>query len=143
MKSVLILVNVERWCHAGSTVVLHDCLPVAEVAAARERRTSFWVGDCWKALEYLLRERPELRISIVPCYPSGLVVIQGLDPRSPTSVEELAALHRQYLLLPYPDSCDGWPSHYPMVSNDDHELHRLISALVTPSASLMGRREPT
>lgn len=134
--------NVERWCHAGSTVVLHDCLPIAEVAAARERRTSFWVGDCWRALEYLLRERPGLRLSIVPCYPSGLVVIQGLDPRSQTSAEHLAARLQHYLLLPHPDSCEGWPSHYPMVSNDDPDLNRFISSLVPPRPSFRGDREP-
>lgn len=134
--------NVERWCHAGSTVVLHDCLPVAEVAAARERRTSFWVGDCWKALECLLRERPELRISIVPCHPSGLVIIQRLDSDSRMSVERLAALHQQYLTLPCPDSFNGWPSHYPLESNHDPELHRFIWSLATPVPSNTGRREP-
>jgi hypothetical protein len=134
--------NVERWCHAGSTVVLHDCLPVAEVAAARERRTSFWVGDCWKALECLLRERPGLRISIVPCYPSGLVVIQRLDPASPMSPERLTALYQQYLFLPYPDSFNGWPSHYPIESNHDPDLNRFIASLVAPGPSNRGRREP-
>lgn len=124
--------NVERWCHAGSTVVLHDCLPIAEVAASRERRTTFWVGDCWKALECLLRERPGLRISVVPCHPSGLVVIQGLDPEGRMSAERLAAYHQQYLLLPYPDPSDSWPSHYPIQSNEDPALHDFISTLVTP-----------
>jgi len=133
--------NVERWCHAGSTVVLHDCLPVAEVAASRERRTSFWVGDCWKALECLLRERPGLRISIVPCYPSGLVVIQRLDPKSALSEERLAALHQQYLSLPYPDSFNSWPAHYPLESNHDPELSLFISSLARSGPSSTGRGE--
>jgi tetratricopeptide (TPR) repeat protein len=134
--------NVERWCHAGSTVVLHDCLPVAEVAASRERQTSFWVGDCWKALECLLRERLDLRISVVPCHPSGLVLIQRLDPGSRWSAERLATLHQQYLSLPCPDSFKGWPSHYPLVSNHDPELNRFISSLVAPGSSAGAHREP-
>lgn len=134
--------NVERWCHAGSTVVLHDCLPVAGVAASRERQTSFWVGDCWKALECLLRERHDLRISVVPCHPSGLVVIQRLEPGSRWSAERLATLQQQYLPLPCPDSSKGWPSHYPLVSNQDPELNQFISSLVTPGSSAGTHREP-
>ena len=73
--------NVERWCASTSTVILHDCLPVAGIAATRERQTAFWVGDTWKALECLLHERPDLHISIVPCHPSGLVVVQNSTRR--------------------------------------------------------------
>jgi hypothetical protein len=127
--------NVERWCARTSTVVLHDCLPAAPIAASRERRTSFWVGDTWKALEYLLRERPDLEISIIPSYPSGLVVIRNLDPQFSISSELLEARAARYLPLEYPYAPGAWPSHYSVVPNAEPHLAELL-------ASLGGARDP-
>jgi tetratricopeptide (TPR) repeat protein len=121
--------NVERWCARTSTVVLHDCLPAAPVAASRQRRTSFWVGDTWKALEYLLRERPDLEISIIPSYPSGLVVIQNLDPGFSISNEALGARMAHYLPLEYPYAAGAWPSHYSVVPNAEPHLAQLLASL--------------
>lgn len=73
--------HAEAWCHERSTIVLHDCLVVSPVAASRRRRTRFWVGDCWKALQALSIERPELELGVVPTFPSGLVVVRRLNPR--------------------------------------------------------------
>lgn len=122
--------NVERWCTPASTVILHDCLPVMAVAAERERRTSFWVGDTWKALECLLRERPDLRISVVPCYPSGLVVIRGLDPRSTLPSERLEALFSEYHSVSYPYEPGALPRHYAVVANTEPQLSQFLAALV-------------
>lgn len=132
--------NVERWCHPEATVVLHDCLPVAEVAAARQRRTRFWVGDLHRALDCLLNERPDLRISIVPCYPSGLVVVQRLNPKSTAFAGALEPLCRKYMSRPYPGSAERWPAHYPLTSNSDPELARFISSLAKPASSGRERR---
>jgi tetratricopeptide (TPR) repeat protein len=118
--------NAERWCAPTSTVVLHDCLPVAGIAASRERRTTFWVGDTWKALECLLRERPDLRISIVPCHPSGLVVVQNLDPASSVLSSRLEALSARYLPLEYPSEPGVLPGHYPIVPNTEAQLARVL-----------------
>jgi hypothetical protein len=121
--------NVERWCTPGATVILHDCLPVMPVAAERERRTGFWVGDTWKALECLLRERPDLMISIVPCYPSGLVVIRKLNPRSGLSSDRLEALFSEYRAVSYPYEPGALPGHYPLVANTEPQLSELLAAL--------------
>jgi tetratricopeptide (TPR) repeat protein len=119
--------NVERWCAPSSTIVLHDCLPPSAIAAARERRTNFWVGDTWKALEYLIRERPDLQIAIVPAYPSGLVLVQHLDPAYSITSGELAARSASYLSLEYPYEAGAWPSSYPIVPNDEAQLARLLA----------------
>jgi hypothetical protein len=118
--------NVERWCNRGSMVVLHDCLPVAEVAAARERQTSFWVGDSWKALDGLLKHRPELHVSVVPCYPSGLVIIQNLDSESETLPRCAAALREEYLEKTYPHAPSDWPNRYRMIENTEGGLNQLL-----------------
>jgi hypothetical protein len=119
--------NVERWCARGSTVLLHDCLPVAAVAALRQRRTTFWVGDTWKALEYLLRTRPDLSISLVPCYPSGLVIIRNLNPDLEADPAALVAFEKAYLDAAYPYRGGAWPSTYPFIANSERELERLLA----------------
>lgn len=128
--------NVERWCGAGSTVVLHDCLPPHPVAAARQRRSSFWVGDSWKALECLLELRQDLHVSVVPCYPSGLVVIQNLDPASRVLSESLDSLSRRYRDLDYPHEPGVFPSHYPIVANAEPQLGRLLARLRAPAPAV-------
>ncbi|HTV21265.1 MAG TPA: class I SAM-dependent methyltransferase, partial [Polyangiaceae bacterium] len=118
--------NVERWCAPSSTIILHDCLPVAGIAASRERRTTFWVGDTWKALECLLHERPDLAISIVPCHPSGLVVVQNLDPTSTVLSSRLDALTARYQPLAYPYEPGVLPGHYPIVPNTEAHVARWV-----------------
>jgi hypothetical protein len=120
--------NVESWCRPGSVVVLHDCLPVHRAAAARERETSFWVGDTWKALECLLKERSDLRISVLPCYPSGLVVVHNPDPAAPLR-GRLDALIGAYSPLEYTYGPGALPAHYPVIQNDERALAPWLAAL--------------
>lgn len=122
--------NVERWCHRGSTIVLHDCLPVAPITAARDRATRFWVGDTWKALECLLAHRKDLTIRVIPAYPSGLVLIQKLDPESTVLRDSHDELTRQYVDAPYPYLPGRWPDHFPMLENTTAAL----TAFLTRSA---------
>lgn len=126
--------NVERWCGPRSTIILHDCLPVAAIAASRERQTTFWVGDTWKALDCLLHERRDLQITVVPCHPSGLVVIQGLDPTSTALGSKLDALSARYLPLPYPYEPGVVPGHYPVIPNTEAHVARLLGASRAPGA---------
>jgi hypothetical protein len=127
-------IHVERWCGAGSTIVLHDCLPPHPVAAARERRSNFWVGDAWKALECLLERRPDLRISVIPCYPSGLVVIGNLDPASSVLRDTLESLSRSFVERSYPYGPGVFPSHYPLVANTEPGLGQLLTNLQASAA---------
>jgi tetratricopeptide (TPR) repeat protein len=75
-------IHVERYCTRDSVVVLHDTLPVAPQAASRPRQTSYWCGDVWKMLPCLRRFRPDLSLLTIPCHPSGLTIVTGLDPQS-------------------------------------------------------------
>jgi hypothetical protein len=90
-------INTERYCTPNSVVILHDCLPLRPPAARRQdkgRRMALdsqrslagtgggWTGDVWKVLRILQEHRRDLRINVLDCPPSSLVVITGCDPES-------------------------------------------------------------
>jgi hypothetical protein len=109
-------VHAERWCARESTIVLHDCVPVATATAARERRTRFWVGDTWKAAWALAEHRPDLRIRTILTPPSGLVVVRRLDPAS-ERLAELDAVIAELMPLAYPLAPGQWPEQLRVVPN--------------------------
>ncbi|MDF3067136.1 MAG: hypothetical protein K0R38_2737 [Polyangiaceae bacterium] len=108
-------VNVEAWCAPGSTIVLHDCVPLLPLTASRERHTKFWVGDVWKVVSILRERRPELRVKIIATAPSGLCVVRGLDPQSSVLREHLDEIIEQYRDLAYPAQGLDVPSGFDLV----------------------------
>jgi hypothetical protein len=83
-------VNLERHSKPGSLIAFHDILPFCEEVATRRRQTRFWTGDTFKVLLVLASVRPDLRLAVVPCYPSGLGIVTGLDPRNTVPPTEYA-----------------------------------------------------
>lgn len=75
-------INIERSADKRTVVLVHDCLPIARLTAAREQVTDFWCGDVWKIIHCLRDYRPDLTLGVVPARPSGLGVITNLDPGS-------------------------------------------------------------
>lgn len=134
--------NVEKFCNDNSCVVLHDCLPVAPVAASRHRGTRFWVGDCWKALDILLETRPDLDIHVIPCPPSGLVVIRNLNPKARSLARALPQIISSELETTPPRSprsnepCEPgqWSDRYPLVANTGAAISRLFHPVSTEPA---------
>jgi hypothetical protein len=113
-------INTERVCSPRSTVVLHDCLPLHPNAARRRDRRqrpnaetarpvaiekSGWTGDVWKVLRILQKHRPDLRIVVFDCPPSGLVVIRGCNANDRTLSIEYDALVADWL---YAEDQPGW-----------------------------------
>lgn len=95
--------NVERYCSENSLIVLHDAIPRNFEMTERERRTSArrdkplawnWTGDVWRVLPLLRRERPELRIQVLDCPPTGLVLVGNLNPQYRMPPGRLAELTR-------------------------------------------------
>lgn len=71
--------NLESQSSPRSALFLHDCLPLDQRTGSWPRTTSFWSGDSWRILPYLLEHRADLRVHLIPCWPTGLVVVTNLD----------------------------------------------------------------
>jgi hypothetical protein len=85
------LIAAEAACHPRSLILLHDCVPLNPRMASRLYRPGdssegdtayFWTGDVWKLLPILKEYRPDLRLHVLDCPPTGLVAISRVDPES-------------------------------------------------------------
>lgn len=96
-------INVERYADANTVVLIHDCLPVTRRVATRARTTDFWCGDVWKVVFCLAQHRPDLKLSLLPTYPSGLLLVTGLNPRSSVLRDQFQQIVEGYKdrTLPY------------------------------------------
>ena len=93
--------NLERSSSIGTTILVHDCLPIDEVTAAHERSTSVWSGDVWRLLDVLREVRPDLEVNVVDVAPTGLGCIRGLDPNSTVLNHQYDEIVERYLTVPY------------------------------------------
>ncbi len=101
-QALMDFVNVERYSDARTIVLIHDCLPVVRCMAARERETGYWCGDVWKVAMCLTKYRPDLTLSVLPTYPSGLLIVTGLNPGSSVLRENFPAIVAEYRDQPLP-----------------------------------------
>jgi hypothetical protein len=75
--------NTERFCHERSLILMHDCLPPTSDMAERYSATQLnWAGDVWKLLPIFKKYRPDLRVNVLDCPPTGLVACTQLSSRS-------------------------------------------------------------
>jgi predicted O-methyltransferase YrrM len=98
-------IAVERFCSRQGIVILHDVLPINHEMTERDRQPSkrrdrdlatSWTGDVWRVLPELMRLRPDLRIEVLDCPPTGLAVVRNLDPTSGLLRHEAADLVRRF-----------------------------------------------
>jgi hypothetical protein len=94
-------INLERNSAGHTVILLHDCVPLDEVTASRERTTDFYCGDVWKATLAIRRLRPELEMAIVPTAPTGLCLVRGLDSASRLLEQELSDVVATYRELEF------------------------------------------
>jgi len=95
--------NVEKYSHPNTVVVIHDCLPVDAVSSNPNRTTNFWSGDPWKVMAALRKFRPDLTCFTVPTSPTGLGVVTNLNSGN-------RVLHESYdeIIARYQDKDYDW-----------------------------------
>ncbi len=84
--------NLERFCSPHAMVLIHGVVPLDFDMACRDQlddfrrsrsiRPTWWTGDVWKLIGVLQKYRPDLVIDVLDAAPSGLMLIQGIDPAS-------------------------------------------------------------
>jgi capsular polysaccharide biosynthesis protein len=99
-------INLERHCHNGSVIAVHDCIPLDPYMATRNQfdfsirdrspYKGWWTGDVWKLLLILKRYRPDLHVTAFDAPPTGLVVIQKLDPLSRVLSQHHSEIEREF-----------------------------------------------
>jgi hypothetical protein len=129
--------NTERQCHDRSVVLLHDCLPLNERMAERVFRydetehgstRQHWTGDVWKLLPIFRKLRPELRVVVFDCGPTGLVACTGLDPYSSVLRDDYQKIVDEYSPLTLGDfGLSRLWMQYPLI--DTQQLSANISDL--------------
>lgn len=91
--------NTERYMAPGGRIVMHDCMPWNSNMANRDRRTvksRAWTGDVWKIVPILRKYRPDLKVTLYDAAPTGLVVVENLDPKNRVLQENYDDIRRVF-----------------------------------------------
>ncbi|MFM9971122.1 MAG: class I SAM-dependent methyltransferase [Burkholderiales bacterium] len=94
-------INVEKNATPNSVVLIHDCYPLERETANRERTTGFWSGDIWRLIVLLKKYRQDLAINVIGTPPTGLGVVQHLDPNSTILSAQLDEIIAEFMALDY------------------------------------------
>jgi hypothetical protein len=92
-------INVEKYCSADSVILIHDVYPIDATSAARERASWFWSGDIWRLILALNKYRPDLSVNVIATRPTGLAIVQNLDPHSRVLAERQHEIADEFLAL--------------------------------------------
>ncbi|SBS75563.1 hypothetical protein MHPYR_260034 [uncultured Mycobacterium sp.] len=92
-------INLEKYCAPDSIILIHDVYPIDATSAARDRASWFWSGDIWRLILALKKYRPELSVNVIGTRPTGLGVIQNLDPQSRVLADHLDEIIDEFMAL--------------------------------------------
>lgn len=100
--------NTEACSHPSGLIAMHDCLPfdgeMIERVPNFAARTSklyggAWTGDVWKIVPLLKKYRPDLKLVLVDCAPTGLICATGLDPKSSVLKDNYLSIVNEFLSM--------------------------------------------
>ncbi|MGI3186205.1 hypothetical protein [Nioella aestuarii] len=77
------VIQTERRSRPDGVIMMHDCCPFDHPMTTRDLNNipeAAWTGDVWKLLPILKQYRPDLKIDVLDCKPTGLVMLSNLDP---------------------------------------------------------------
>jgi predicted O-methyltransferase YrrM len=109
--------QLEQYAAHNAMIVVHDTLPLDAQTCAPVRRTTFYSGDGWKLLAVLRDIRPELRVRTIPTFPTGLTLIDKLQPLSGTLRRRYDALVARYAKLTWNDYLNEHEAKLTLVPN--------------------------
>jgi hypothetical protein len=93
------IIGAERASRPDGVILLHDCCPFSHAMCTRDLDAlpkGAWTGDVWKLIPILAEHRPDLRVDVLDCQPTGLVVLSNLDPASATLADRYDAIVEEW-----------------------------------------------
>jgi predicted O-methyltransferase YrrM len=75
-------INLEKYSHPNSIILIDDILPSTPEMATRKRNGTAWTGDVYKIISILQKNRPDLAIEIFDIEMKGLALIRNLNRHS-------------------------------------------------------------
>jgi hypothetical protein len=120
------LINTERYSRPGSVIALHDCWPINPQMAERDHdplgrsdrpTRAWWTGDVWKLLPILGEHRPDLRVVVADCPPTGLVLLTRLDAASTTLADNYDAIVARWGMSLEDYGFDRFRAEFPTVDS--------------------------
>lgn len=123
--------HLEKYAAPGSVIVVNDGYPTDALKCSRERRDGDWSGDVWKLIVCLKKYRQDLVIRTVDVAPAGLGIITNLNPGSTVLVEQMEAIYREFIPMPFDALAGDKASMLNRLDNDPE----LIRVLVTGGMS--------
>ena len=121
-------INLEKLCSRNSIILIHDVYPVDAMSAARDRVSQFWSGDIWRLILILKKYRPDLAVNTIAAQPTGLGIVQNLDPDSVLLEQHSQQIIEEYLALDLAVLGDRKKEMLGLFPNDWTSIARLIDA---------------
>ncbi len=85
--------NVEKRANEHTVIVFDDVLPYNAQIATRIQPQGDWTGDVWRIIEVLRTYRQDLRMLLVDTFPTGSLVVFGVDPTNRRLDEWYSTIH--------------------------------------------------
>ena len=93
-------INTERQSNPNGVIAIHDCCPTNHAMTTRDLDNlppGEWTGDVWKLIPILQEYRPDLRITVLNCSTTGLVLVSNLSPDNDALIRNYDAIVKAYM----------------------------------------------
>lgn len=91
-------IQIERRARPDSVIIIDDVFPNHPAQATRTRQTRCWTGDVWKILPSLAEHRPGLILIPLDTWPTGNLMVTGLDPKDRTLAQRFNPIVRKLVM---------------------------------------------
>ena len=93
-------INTERQSNPNGFIAIHDCCPTNHAMTTRDLNDlppGEWTGDVWKLIPILQEYRPDLRIAVLNCSRTGLVLVSNLSPDNDALTKNYDTIVKAYV----------------------------------------------
>jgi hypothetical protein len=127
-------IRLEKCCTPSSVILVQGCYPAGADTTGRERKdTPLWSGDVWKLIVCLKKYRPELTIHTIDVPPSGLGLITGLNPESDVLSQNMEAIYKEFILMPFDSIAGGKVNALNRIDGHPEAIREVLLSVLNPA----------